>query len=118
MEFSAKPFLLQFYGHQSLNRDIKLKIYENNQATITVVKKGYSKKLRHVSRTHKVTLSSLKEACVNDDADQTYIDTKKQAADIFTKALAPNLWDNALEMLGIQKDCRCPPPEGEDPRLN
>ena len=29
------------------------------------------------------------------------IDTKKQAADIFTKPLAPALWQEALRMLGI-----------------
>ena len=83
------------------------------------MKKGYSKKLRHISRTHKVNLSSLKEACVNDDTELAYIDTKKQAADIFTKALAaPNLWENALDMLGIEKDCRCPSSDRGIPELN
>ena len=43
-----------------LGRDIKTRIYEDNQAIIIVVKKGYSKKLRHISRTHKVNLGSLK----------------------------------------------------------
>ena len=101
-----------------LKRNIKLRTYEDNQATITVVKRGFSKKLRHISRTHEVNLSSLKEACVNDDTELVYIDTKKQAAGILTKALAPNLWDSALEMLGIQKICQCLPPDGEDPRAN
>ena len=91
-----------------LGRDIKTKIYEDNQATITVVRKGYSKKLKHIFRTHKVKLGSLKEVCVNDNTELVYIETKKQAADIFTKALAPNLWDHALEMLGIQKMSRLP----------
>ena len=55
---------------------------------------------------------------MNDTTELVYIETKKQAADMFTKALAPNLWDNALDMLGIQETCRLPSPEGEDPRLN
>ena len=76
-------------------------IFEDNQATITVVKKGYSKKLRHLTRTHKVNISSLNEACTSDNTVLAYIDTKKQAADIFTKALAPALWSNALIMLAI-----------------
>ena len=91
---------------------------EGNQATITVVKKGFSKKLRHISRTHKVNLGSLKEVCVNDDTEILYIETKKQAADIFTKALAPHLWDSALDMLGIQRAEPPPPLEGEIPDSN
>ena len=55
---------------------------------------------------------------MNDDSELVYIDTKKQAAEIFTEAFVPNLWDGALEMLGIHKNCQCPPPGGEDPRAN
>ena len=36
--------------------DLELVIQEDNQATILVVKKGYSPKLRHISRTHKINL--------------------------------------------------------------
>ena len=39
--------------------DLELVIHEDNQATILVVKKGYSPKLRHVNRTHKVNLGGL-----------------------------------------------------------
>ena len=35
---------------------------EDNEATIKVVKNGFSAKLRHVSRTHKVNISGLKES--------------------------------------------------------
>ena len=55
---------------------------------------------------------------MNDTAELVYIETKKQAADIFIKALAPNLWDNALDLLGIQKTGRPPPPEEENQNSN
>ena len=32
-----------------------------------------------------------------------YVDTTQQAADIFTKALPPQKWDNALKLLGIRQ---------------
>ena len=32
-----------------------------------------------------------------------YVDTNLQAADIFTKALLPQKWDNALKLLGIRQ---------------
>ena len=78
-----------------------LEIMEDNQATIKVVKNGYSPKLRHVSRTHKVDLGSVYEVVEQENVDLKYVDTLLQAADIFTKALGPNKWDNALALLGL-----------------
>ena len=82
-------------------------VCEDNEATIKIVKNGYSAKLRHISRTHKVNVSSLKEVLQGpgeDDWRIQYINTKSQAADIFTKALGPQLWGPALDMLGIKRD--------------
>jgi hypothetical protein len=75
--------------------------HEDNQATILVVRKGFSPKLRHVSRTHKVNLGSLTEVFNNSNVALEYISTEQQAADIFTKALPPQKWGSALKMLGI-----------------
>jgi hypothetical protein len=93
-----------------LQRPCQLEIMEDNQETITFVRKGFSKKLRHISRTHRVNLSSLKESCCNGHTSLQYVETKKQAADIFTKALSPQLWGPALDMLSIVHDT--PVPEG------
>ena len=38
-----------------LGRAVVLRVLEDNQATILVVRKGYSPKLRHITRTHKVS---------------------------------------------------------------
>ena len=85
-----------------LGRSVSLTIYEDNQATIKVVLKGYSHKLRHISRTHKVDLSSIKEIIDTDAVEIEYIKTDLQAADIFTKALQPCKWVNALKLLGMR----------------
>ena len=45
-----------------LGRDVTLRMKEDNTATIKVLKKGYSAKLRHVQRTHKLDLGLVKEA--------------------------------------------------------
>ena len=87
-----------------LDRPIQLRTFEDNQATIIVVKKGYSPKLRHLTRTHKVNLSSLAEIYQEDNASIEYVDTNEQAADIFTKALPPQKWANALQLLGMRTD--------------
>ena len=43
-----------------LGRPVELVLHEDNQATILVAKKGYSPKMRHTQRTHKVNLSALR----------------------------------------------------------
>ena len=83
---------------------MKLVIHEDNQATIRVVEKGYSPKLRHILRTHKVNLGSIREIIDHDSVSIGYIDTLLQAADIFTKALTPLKWHNALKLLNMQHD--------------
>jgi len=86
-----------------LQRPVQLRIFEDNQATIKVAVKGYSPKLRHVLRTHKVNLGSIKEILDSDAVSIEYVKTEDQRADIFTKALQPLKWDNALQLLNIHK---------------
>ena len=81
--------------------DMNLHIKEDNQACILVAEAGFSAKLRHVSRTHKVNISSIKDELKKEYSHLDYIDTKKQKADIFTKAVEPQKWMNALELLNI-----------------
>jgi len=95
-----------------LGRPIELVILEDNQATIKIVRKGYSSKLRHIYRTHKVNLGSIKEVLEEDNVTLTYCNTHYQAADVFTKALAPAAWQNALELLGIVTDASAYAVEG------
>ena len=85
-----------------LGRKPELVVMEDNQATIKVVLKGYSPKLRSLVRTQRVDLASIKEVFDCDDAKIEYVKTDKQAADIFTKALEPAKWQNALDLLGIK----------------
>ena len=54
-------------------------------------------------RTHKVNISGLNEVLIAPGVELKYVDTKEQAADIFTKALGPQLWGAALDMLGIAR---------------
>ena len=87
-----------------LGRNLTLRVLEDNQATTLVVRKGYSPKLRHITRTHKINLSSLSEVFQDDSAELEYCKTDDQAADIFTKSLPPQKWGPALRLLGIRTD--------------
>ena len=66
------------------------------------MRKGYSPKLRHVSRTHKLDLGVVKEAIDNQGVKLEHVETTKQCADIFTKDLPPHAWPHALNLIGMR----------------
>ena len=60
-----------------------LYVFEDNEAVIKMMVKGWSPTMRHVSRTHRVDLDSLFDRINLDSKIQIrYIDTKHQLADI------------------------------------
>ena len=73
-----------------VGRKMKLKIFEDNYAAITVVGDGLSSKMCHVSRNHGVNLTSIKDEVDKPECELLKIDTKLQAADIFTKGVESN----------------------------
>ena len=77
--------MLNFWQTVS-GRDLKLKIKEDNEATIKIAKKGFSPKLRSLSRTHRVHLGAIHEEIIKPDIELEYIKTTEQIADVFTKA--------------------------------
>ena len=86
-----------------LDRKVDLAIHEDNQACIKVAQKGCPNKLRHLTRTHKIDLSSNKELLDDGAFSIQYINTEDQAADIFTKGLPVHTGDHALALLGIKR---------------
>ena len=71
---------------QSSHQEALLYVFEDNEAVIQTIIKGRSLTMRHVSRTHRVTLDWLFDRLNLDPKIQIkYIDTKNQLADILTK---------------------------------
>ena len=66
-----------------------LYVFEDNEAVIKMIIKGGSSTLRHMSRTHRVSLDWLFDRINLDFKIQIrYIDTKHQLADILTKGIS------------------------------
>ena len=86
-----------------LQRNVLLRIREDNEACAKVCTAGYSKKLRHLKSVHKINSASAKEQLDREDTELMLVGTKYQKADIFTKALLGTLWPAALSMNGVHE---------------
>ena len=97
---------IQLLLEATLGKRLQILRHIDNTQAITAIKKGYSTKLRHLQRTHRVCIELLHE-CSEDPEIQMQIEhcpTKDMKADMFTKALnAPNFVD-ALKLIGMTTD--------------
>ena len=85
-----------------LNRPVDLTCQQDNASVIQLVHGGYSPKLRHLKKVHKINLSALYEVFNSPDVMLQYIKSAMQLADPFTKALEPCKWSEALQLMHIK----------------
>ena len=90
---------------QSSHQEALLYVFEDNEAAIKMIIKGWSPTMRHVSRTHRVALDSLFERVnVGPKIQIKYIDTKNQLADILTKGcFTRDEWNHLLCLFNISQ---------------
>ena len=84
---------------------MKLKVREDNEATAKVVTAGYSKKIKYLRRTQKISLASPAEELSKDDVSLALVRTSEPKADVFTKAVAGPLWPTAMDLMALIKTC-------------
>ena len=78
---------------------------QDNTATIQVINNGFSAKLRHLGKTHKININGLYDIFrLEEDVALQHCPTDMQSADIFTKNLEAHKWSHALSMVGIVPD--------------
>ena len=75
---------------------------QDNQATITVIRSGYSAKLQSANRVHRVNLASVHEQFEDGVFDMEYCNAEVQLANALTKVIAPQHWSEALAQLCAQ----------------
>ena len=74
-------------------------IFEDNEAVIKMIMKGKSLTMRHVSRTHRVSLDWLLHRINLDPKIQIkFVDTKNQLAEMLTESFAREKWCNLLRL--------------------
>lgn len=84
-----------------LGHPVLLRLREDNTACAKVVTAGYSKKLRHLKRVHRISLASVKEQLDREDVELSIVGTSDQKADALTKAVEAPLWPKTLQNLGM-----------------
>ena len=80
-----------------------MKVLVDNTQALSSAKNGYSKRLRYLQRTHRVSFGVLRDL-LEDDTQRIsaeYVSTKSQKGDMFTKNLIPAAFGDARTLIGM-----------------
>ena len=92
-----------------LGREPKLRVWEDNEATIKIVRSGRFPTMRHVKRVHGVSIMSLHDNLNKETYFLEDCHTDVQAADIFTKHFVKrDEWLHRCELIGVVSAERLP----------
>ena len=73
---------------------------EDNQATIAIILKGDSEKMRHTDRTQRISFGWLKQQFERKLFNMIHVGTRERVADIFTKPFADKSnWEHATKLI-------------------
>ncbi len=80
-----------------------VRTWVDNTQALAAVRKGYSKKLRHISRTQGVNIGSMSEllSAPAEMVTAEYVESSRQKGDLFTKGLGADKFATALQMCGL-----------------
>jgi hypothetical protein len=78
-------------------------LHEDNTAAKSVIEGSRSKELRHLGRTHKISVRSLQEVYAREGWKVDYIKSELNKADVFTKSFsAADKWSSLLKLLNME----------------
>ena len=84
----------------ALSEKFQVQFMEDNQATITIILKGDSEKMRLTDRTQRISFGWLKQQFERKLFNMINVGTKEQVADIFTKCYADkSKWEHAMKLI-------------------
>ena len=92
-----------------LDRVVYGKVFEDNQSTIEVMKVGYSAKMRHLAKQHRISIGVTHDMISQDDIEAPWCPIDKQKGDILTKGLARPKHEPACELIGLYPYVVCCP---------
>ncbi len=84
-----------------LDREITAKLFEDNASTSEVIKTGYSSKMRHLAKHHRISVGVVHELCLDPYLGVEHVTTDKQKGDLMTKGLAKPKHQPACRLVGL-----------------
>ena len=86
--------------------ELKLNVFQDNQSTSRIAWTGKAPTLRHIKRTHAISIKWIHERVRSEAIILTDCHTHAQAADIFTKHFTDKTaWTHHSRLIGVvQKD--------------
>eukprot|EP00971_Amphidinium_carterae_P350072 6491365-Amphidinium_carterae.1 len=92
-------------AEQILGRSIDLMVCEDNTQVVSAVKRGYSKKLRHLPRVHRVSVGALHDMFHGDLklASLQYVRSEDNKSDLFTKQFERIKFEALRASVGVCK---------------
>ena len=83
----------------------QVQVCGDNQAMLIVMKTGRNPTMRHLSRTHRVSVAWLHEQYQRENFVFSYVTSSDMAADIFTKPISqPDVWSHARKKINVFGD--------------
>merc|ERR1712074_178843 len=84
---------------KTLLPDAKLVAHEDNAVALRVCQTGKNQAMRHLGRTHGITVAWLHETHSRVGFELVYASSAMMAADVFTKAFTnPHAWESACSL--------------------
>ena len=92
-----------------LRRPARITLHDDNQAMLRVCETGRNPTMKHLGRTHGVSVMWLHERYHEEPYLFQYIDTDQQAADVYTKGFADVAkWQQVCELVNVIDPVRFP----------
>ena len=85
-----------------INHKVPMTIFEDNTATIVIASKGRSPALRHLNKTHRISIMWVAEVVNDPSIKLTHCPTLEQKGDGFTKQLDRVKFQSMLQQLNIR----------------
>jgi hypothetical protein len=80
----------------------KIQIMGDNKGMLCVMKSGRNPTMRHLSRSHRVSVAWLHEQYKRENFEFAYVETDSMAADMFTKSMPnPAKWIHARKSICV-----------------
>ena len=99
----SEAFSVQTMLEHLLQRSVRVTYKQDNLGVVQISQSGYSVKLRHAPRVHRVNVSSVHEVLTGEFAHTIeYTQTNEQIANSLTKVIAPIEWPKMLTQLCIE----------------